>query len=192
MTEDPDCRSSRTPDIEIAVAVLRPEWREHAPDVERRVRQAAVAAVRAVRAQDRPGVLGRGPVEVSVALAGDAEVRALNHRYRGIDRPTNVLSFAIAEGAEAEPGGGAGPVLLGDVILALETLAREAAAQDKALGDHLAHLVVHGVLHLLGHDHAAAPEAARMERLETAILSGLGVADPYAERAGNGSAAAVP
>jgi probable rRNA maturation factor len=190
MTEDPDSRSSKAPDIAVAVTVLRPEWRAPAPDIERRVRDAAAATICAARHQGSPSVPGPGPVEVSVALAGDAEVRALNHRYRGIDRATNVLSFAMADGAEPGPGADVGPLLLGDVVLAYETLAREAAAQDKALRDHLMHLVVHGVLHLLGHDHAAAPEAARMERLETEILSGLGIANPYAERAGDGSAVA--
>ena len=114
-------------------------------------------------------------------LTDDAAVRALNAQWRGKDRPTNVLSFPAAtpdEIARARAGGP--PLLLGDVVLALETCRREAAEQGKPLADHVAHLVVHGVLHLLGHDHEDDAEADRMERLETAILAELGIADPYA------------
>jgi probable rRNA maturation factor len=114
---------------------------------------------------------------LSLVLADDATLRALNRRWRAQDKPTNVLSFA-AQGEETPPDA---PLLLGDVVLAFETVAREAAAQGKPLGDHLRHLVVHGVLHLLGHDHERREEAALMEALETRILAGLGVADPYRE-----------
>ena len=92
------------------------------------------------------------------------------------DAPTNVLSFPAAASAPPAPGA---PLLLGDVVLAFETVAAEAAAQGKPLADHLAHLVVHGVLHLLGFDHEADAEAERMEALETRLLAGLGIADPY-------------
>jgi len=130
-------------------------------------------------------------VEVSLALAGDRLVQRLNRTYRKRDKPTNVLSFPAAdiagpksrkrEGAWSQPP--RQPVLLGDVIVAFETTDAEAAAQGKALGDHLAHLIVHGTLHLLGYDHERLAQARRMERLEVAILAGLGVADPYAVEA---------
>jgi probable rRNA maturation factor len=112
--------------------------------------------------------------EVVLALADDATVRDLNERFRGKDKATNVLSFPSG----GEPGRGAP---LGDVILAVETLRREAEAEGKAPGDHFAHLAIHGILHLLGYDHESADDAERMENLETAILADLGIADPYAE-----------
>jgi len=152
--------------VDIAVSVLAPGWRADLPWAARVARRAARAALAAV---GRPA----GPAELAVALADDAAVRRLNRRYRGIDRPTNVLSFALG----APAGAGAAP--LGDVILARETVAAEARAQGKPVADHVSHLVVHGVLHLLGYDHERAADAAVMEQLETAILAGLGVADPY-------------
>ena len=116
-------------------------------------------------------------VEVSVLLTDDARVRELNRVWRGVDKPTNVLSFPAREPGEPWPSDG--PALLGDVAVALETVLREAAAEGKAPGDHLAHLVVHGMLHLLGHDHEADAEADAMEALEVRVLAGLGVPDPY-------------
>ncbi|HEX8374556.1 MAG TPA: rRNA maturation RNase YbeY, partial [Geminicoccaceae bacterium] len=122
------------------------------------------------------------PVEVSVLLADDAHVRELNRVWRGVDKPTNVPSFPAREPGEPWPA--EGPAHLGDVAVALETVLREAAAEGKAPGDHLAHLVVHGTLHLLGHDHDADAEADAMEALEVRVLAGLGVADPYRDDAG--------
>lgn len=114
--------------------------------------------------------------ELSIVLASDARLRALNRDYRGIDKPTNVLSFP----AEPEAAGDQGPRLLGDVIVARETVQREALAGGLSPGDHLSHLVVHGVLHLLGYDHEYDAEAVKMEALETVILARLGIANPYA------------
>jgi probable rRNA maturation factor len=117
-------------------------------------------------------------VAFAVVLADDALVRELNRRFRGKDEPTNVLSFPGDD--VATPTGTPGTAReLGDVVLAYETIAREADEQSKPLVDHLAHLVVHGVLHLLGFDHETDREAARMEGLEIGILAGLGIADPY-------------
>ena len=124
---------------------------------------------------------GTGKAEVAVVLADDATLRALNREYRGKDAPTNVLSFPAEESAPAEASR-----LLGDVVLALETVLAEADRDGKAPADHLAHLVVHGVLHLLGHDHEHSAEAKRMESLEVQVLAGLGIADPYRTMAEGG------
>ena len=141
-------------------------WTGALPDAEAIARRAADAAWKAA---------GSGTAELSILLSDDAEVRILNRDYRAKDRPTNVLSFPAGdEGAAGRPR------LLGDVVLALETIEREAAAQSKPLADHLSHLTVHGVLHLLGHDHQTETQATAMEALETEILRGLGIADPYA------------
>ena len=114
-------------------------------------------------------------IEVSLCLADDAALRALNARWRGIDRPTNVLSFPAAE-----PGRPGGARALGDIALAFETLEREAAELAIPLADHYRHLIAHGFLHLIGYDHETDREAERMEALETRILARLGAADPYA------------
>ena len=114
----------------------------------------------------------RRPCEVSLLLAGDAQVRQLNRDYRHKDKPTNVLSFPA--GAEAAP-------LLGDVVVAFGVTQREAANERKTLAAHLTHLVIHGVLHLLGYDHTDDRDAAVMERRESAIMARMGLADPYAE-----------
>ncbi|MFZ2870878.1 MAG: rRNA maturation RNase YbeY [Zavarzinia sp.] len=122
-----------------------------------------------------------GPVEIAITLSDDAEVRVLNRDWRGKDKPTNVLSFPGLEGAMAALLPPDAPRPLGDVILALETCRREAVDQGKSLADHARHLVVHGVLHLLGFDHEDDAEAEEMEAMETAVLAGLGIADPYGE-----------
>lgn len=152
--------------IDIEVVTLDQQWSGS-------LAGCANVALRAARAAI--GDLTGGPGEISVVLADDPRVRALNRQYRGQDKPTNVLSFP---NMEAPSAAGVGR-LLGDVILARETLQREAREQHKSLEDHLAHLVVHGVLHLLGYDHEEAAEATEMEDRERRILAGLGIADPY-------------
>lgn len=142
----------------IEVEVETDGWNDALPEVEAVVVRAAAAA------------LGTVAGDVVVLLADDAAVRDLNARFRDRDRPTNVLSFPAA--ASAFPH-------LGDVVLGLEYCLAEAGDQGKAPADHLTHLVVHGVLHLLGRDHEAEAEAEAMEAEERAILAGLGVADPY-------------
>lgn len=137
------------------------------------------------RAAEHAYVVTRGgePAELCIVLGDDALIARLNNAYRGKDGPTNVLSFPAAEmpdtGAPEQAFAGELP-LLGDVVLARETIAREAAAQQKSFSDHLTHLTVHGVLHLLGHDHIEDPDAEEMEALERDILEDLGIADPYA------------
>jgi probable rRNA maturation factor len=111
----------------------------------------------------------RGATEVTLRIVGAAEARRLNRKFRGKDKPANVLTFCY----------GARP-WRGDIVLCHPVIAREARAQRKALDAHYAHLVVHGMLHLRGFDHARARDAARMERRERAILARLGFPDPYA------------
>jgi probable rRNA maturation factor len=120
-----------------------------------------------------------GDAQLSVRLVDLAEGVALNAAYRGKAGPTNVLSFAFDAPEHTQPP------LLGDVVLCAPVVAREAAEQGKPLAAHYAHLVVHGVLHLLGHGHDAAADAARMEGIEREVLRGLGHADPYAETIGD-------
>jgi probable rRNA maturation factor len=120
------------------------------------------------------------PVELSVRLAGDQEVRALNAQWRGKDRATNVLSFPMAGGDELQEANVASPeLLLGDIILARGVCEAEAADKGIAVEDHAAHLLVHGTLHLLGYDHHDDEQAADMEAREVRALGRLGVANPY-------------
>ncbi len=131
---------------------------------------------------------GAATVEISIVLADDAAVQALNRDYRGKDKPTNVLSFPQLDVAALDvlAGGGAsaddGEWLLGDIILAVETCAREAGEKGVATADHAVHLVVHGMLHLLGYDHIVDSEADAMEALECDVMAALGYQDPYALR----------
>ncbi|MEM9734435.1 MAG: rRNA maturation RNase YbeY [Pseudomonadota bacterium] len=113
--------------------------------------------------------------EVSILFADDDFVQGLNSRYRGKDKPTNVLSFASNE------GGGPITPLLGDIVLAQQTIAREALDQNKSFDHHLTHLLVHGFLHLLGYDHETEGEAEAMEDKERQILATLSIADPYGD-----------
>lgn len=119
--------------------------------------------------------------EVSLLLSDDDEVRDLNGRYRGRDQPTNVLSFPNIELDQGKTSMAppVGPVLLGDIAMSYQRLAAEAIERDKPVLDHFAHLLVHGVLHLLGHDHQEEEQAEMMEGLEEVILSSLGMAAPY-------------
>ncbi|MFJ6325625.1 MULTISPECIES: rRNA maturation RNase YbeY [unclassified Rhizobium] len=114
--------------------------------------------------------------ELSLVFTDDASIREINAEWRSQDKATNVLSFPAFP---LEPGGKPGP-MLGDIIIARETVEREAMDLEKSFDDHLTHLMVHGFLHLFGYDHMNNSEAERMEGLETRILAGLGLSDPYA------------
>ena len=116
---------------------------------------------------------------LDITLTNDTEQRDLNRTWRGKDASTNVLAFPAVDKAEPLPPGA--PLLLGDVVLAFETVRREANEQGKPLADHLRHLVVHGTLHLLGYDHLDRRGAERMEAAEIAILAELGMPNPYAD-----------
>jgi probable rRNA maturation factor len=151
----------------VDIQVQSPLW-ESEPAGEATVREAVAAAAKRVPAEG----------ELSVVLTDDAAIRTLNRDWRGFDKPTNVLSFPASS-----PKIEGFPPLLGDVIVAYETLAREASEQEKPVLHHLAHLVVHGYLHVLGYDHQTDSEAEAMEGLEREILSVLRIADPYRDLA---------
>jgi len=151
----------------IDVEIEAEAWTAALPDAEALVRRAAEAVLACERLSDR---------NLVVLLTEDLAVQALNARFRGKDQPTNVLSFPAPPNPEQH---------LGDVALAYETCAREAAEQSKPLAHHLQHLVAHGVFHLLGYDHMNEVEAAEMEGLERIVLAGLGVPDPYAAGEGD-------
>jgi probable rRNA maturation factor len=151
----------------IDIATEDPAWETAMRDGETVVRRAVSGAWRSAGEE--------GPAEVSVVMGSDAMIRELNRDWRGQDKPTNVLSFPAGE--DAPPPGA--PRLLGDIVLAYGTIAREAVEQGKTLNDHLSHLCVHGLLHLLGYDHETEAEAAEMEGLEVAILAEFGIADPF-------------
>ena len=137
----------------------------------------ALIAERAARAVLIHTGIENSPLVLDIRLTDDAEQQQLNRQYRGKDAPTNVLSFSATD-PDLTPLPGM-PLLLGDIVLAFETVQREAAAQEKAFADHVRHLVVHGVLHLLGFDHEDEGEAKLMETLEIEILASTGVPDPY-------------
>ena len=122
------------------------------------------------------GVADDASSELSLVFTDDEHIRALNAGWRGKDKPTNVLSFP----AFPPVRGGSLPPMLGDIVLAAGTVAREAALEGKPLSNHITHLVIHGLLHLVGHDHETDAEAEAMEALERAALARLAIPDPYA------------
>jgi len=161
---------ARRPDAAIAVDILVESGGWPSRPTLRRLAERAIAAAIAETGQR----FGEG-AELSVLFADDARLRALNSTYRGKDMATNVLSFP-----SPPPVPGATPRLIGDIVLARETVDREAAAAGLTMTDHLAHLIVHGFLHLCGYDHETDDQALVMEGLESRIMGKLGMADPYA------------
>jgi probable rRNA maturation factor len=156
--------------VTVDVLAESPLW-EAEPDAEAVVRRAILQAVAVVEPN--------GPAaEVAVLLCDDATIAALNAQWRGRDEPTNVLSFPALPASDPMVSDGA--VHLGDIAIANETVVREAREQGRTVSQHLAHLAVHGFLHLLGYDHQTDSEAEHMEGLERAILAALGISDPYA------------
>lgn len=127
---------------------------------------------KAVAVAARHAGFDRQDAEVSVLLTDDTHIAALNHQWRNKQEPTNVLSFPATAGAMMPA--------LGDIVLARQTITREADIDGKSLDAHLMHLIVHGFLHLLGYDHIEVDQAEQMETLERAILTELGINDPYA------------
>src|SRR5580692_2342832 len=160
------------------VLVVADGWRAE-PDAEAVMHRAIVAAAEFVHAGSGDALSGEA--ELAVMLTDDTGIRTLNSNWRGIDKPTNVLSFP------ALPPTGAGgpddaPRMLGDIAIAYETTRREADDEQKPFDHHLSHLAVHGFLHLIGYDHETDNDAEAMETLEAEILAQLGIPDPYAGR----------
>jgi probable rRNA maturation factor len=161
------------PRVAVSLIVEHDAWREAVADPLPLLRRAAGAAVSQARRDRR----SRSTVasSVAVALIDDRAMRKLNRSFRGKDKPTNVLSFPSGEMQDGKRA----KLQLGDIAIALGTVKREAKTQGKTVADHLTHLMVHAVLHLLGYDHESDPEAERMEALERKALAALGIADPY-------------
>lgn len=161
-----------TPDTslpEIDINVAAGAWPD-AADLEVLVTRAVEATVATA------GLAYPEGAELSILCTDDAGIHEINRQWRGFDKPTNVLSFP---GEDIAPGEAAGP-MLGDIVLSLDTIAREATLEGKPFDHHLTHMIVHGLLHLFGYDHMNDDEAGVMEGLETATLASLGMDDPYA------------
>ena len=184
-------RLSAESSVKIEIVARSRRWKRQ-PRATAIVRRAIAAAARAASTP---------PAGLAIVLTHDSAIRALNRDWRGHDAPTNVLSFPAARppaivrpvGAKGEPATRKGPgsergelqvtpIHLGDIVISYETLGREAEAEGKPFGHHLAHLAIHGYLHLIGHDHENDRDARRMERLERRILAELAIPDPYAAR----------
>ena len=171
MKAEPIPPESTLDSLHIDVTIGFSYWDAALPDAVTQAKDACEAAFRNAGAD-----IGCQVAEVSIVLANDALVRSLNREYRGRDEPTNVLSFptAIKESPHAEI-----PILLGDIIVAYETALNEATVEGKSLSDHLYHLIVHGMLHLLGFDHEVSADADIMEAIEIDVLQKVNIANPY-------------
>lgn len=157
-------------DLRVDVAIEDPEWTALVSDPSALAERALAAAAEEL-ADDL-----RGAVDVSVVFTSDDAIRRLNRDHRGRDRPTNVLSFPLEAPNTGESGN---PAMIGDIVLAARTVAAEAADQGKTVDRHVCHLLIHGMLHLVGFDHEQDDEAVAMECREVAALRRLGIADPY-------------
>lgn len=162
------------PQLDLQIIIENEQWPDEAvlETLADKVLTAAAAYLHASEKQPFPD----HPIELSLVFTDDEAIREINAEWRGKDKPTNVLSFPAFP---VEPGKMPGP-MLGDIVIARETVEREAADLEKSSEEHLTHLLVHGFLHLFGYDHIENDEAERMETLETRILATLGLSDPYA------------
>lgn len=162
------------PELDIQISVEDGGWPDEAVLASLASRVLNAAADYLAREEEQP--FPKMAPELSLVFTNDDSIQEINAEWRGKDKPTNVLSFPAFP---LEPGGMPGP-MLGDIVIARETVEREAVDLDKTFDDHLTHLLVHGFLHLFGYDHMEKDEAEEMEALETRILAGLGLSDPYA------------
>lgn len=176
-------RLRKNKNVTIHLDATSAKWKRAFYGMNSRIERAAAAAFDGAK---KPAAFSKRKFEISVTLTDDANVKVLNRDYRGIDKPTNVLSFPqIDLGSFKKSTLDVFPqkmsVPLGDVVLGFQTIARETREQEKTLENHTIHLVVHGVLHLLGYDHMRLKDAKIMEKLECDILQSLGYPDPYKE-----------
>jgi probable rRNA maturation factor len=166
--------------LRTVVRIDHKDWRDEIPDTIQFTRKAAQSGWtigrRSLPASHPLAKKLPGPIEISVLLSNNATVRDLNRDHLGKDKPTNVLSFP----GDTSPAFQGADVLLGDIILAWQTVEMEARQAEKPAAEHLAHLVIHGVLHLLGYDHESDDDAAVMEGLEVDCMARLGLSNPYA------------
>lgn len=173
-------------ELHIQVIYATEKWKSAFTKATVKMEQAAALAFLQAK---KPAALKSRSFEIGLTLTTDARVKTLNRDYRGKDKPTNVLSFPMLNldgisRRDLEVFPSSMPIPLGDVVLARETVAREAKAEGKTLEAHTIHLIIHGVLHLLGYDHMRASDAKTMEKLECDILKTLGYPDPYHETHG--------
>ena len=159
--------------IQIAITIEDPAWHELSADIEIVCQQALSAAWTVVGRVDQSAITDPW---VSLLLADDDQLQALNLQFRGQDKPTNVLSFPSSQ---VDTPGDAEPQILGDIAVSRQTLVREAAEQEKDIIHHVTHLLVHGLLHLLGYDHEVDEDATAMEKLEIDILGEMKIPNPY-------------
>lgn len=160
-----------------------PGWTAALPEIEPLASRVAQAVFERVAADGEIDFLQDGhEISVNLSLNNDSEIRRLNREFRSLDKPTNVLSFAVVDDPDFDQLLGESNTLeLGDIIIALETMQREAAEQNISLHDHFCHLLAHGLLHLLGFDHQNNEEAEYMENYEIAVLGSLNIDNPYKE-----------
>lgn len=175
----PDPLSPET-HLDIGLELADHRWTDTWPDYEADCLKAVRLVLYDLEANPA-GCNADHPIELTITLTNNTGIQQLNRDYRSKDEPTNVLSFALEDSPDSFTPPSGMPRILGDIILALETVEDEAKRQKKSFCNHACHLVVHGVLHLLGHNHDADDEACHMENLERWILTKLGQADPYAE-----------
>lgn len=167
----------------LTITLNEPGWEEQIPDLQQLANNVLVNALEYVEANEDIDFLGtEKPVDINLCLSDDNEVHTLNRDFRGMDKPTNVLSFAAVDDPDFDRNTKLfGEIELGDIIIALETMQREAAEKGIPLRDHFCHLFTHGILHLLGFDHIEDDEAEYMEEFEINILKRLNIKNPYGE-----------
>lgn len=170
-------------ETELNLSLNELKWETALPESEELAAKVVAAAVNFVNDNEPLDFFAAGkPLSFNLCLSNDNEVHTLNREFRHIDRPTNVLSFANIDDAGFEAEIKRSPVIeTGDIIIALETMQREAAEKHISLHDHFCHLLTHGVLHLLGYDHIEDDEAEHMEHFETEILKQFNISNPYEE-----------
>ncbi|WP_339714011.1 rRNA maturation RNase YbeY [uncultured Sneathiella sp.] len=177
--------SSQPFSIDLAIRFENESWHDLIPGIEQKAEEVVRCALDRINQELDLALIDRDAkpiVEISLLFTNDEQARELNRNYRGKDQPTNVLSFPDTPLNQSELDDAmrmSEPLLLGDIVLAYETMVREAESQNKGIWNHVAHLITHGVLHLAGFDHMEENEAEEMEKLEITILDSLHIANPY-------------